>query len=205
MHDLNKLFEETKAELASIGIIVPKETTISVSKRLTRSFGNCTSYSNRPDKIIHISDRVMDDSVPLKSVKEIIIHEELHAVAPYKCHHNGEWLRMMHEVNDKLGYNVSVYGNTEKLGIKRDTKHNAILKCVKCGREFEKCTRATIVHYPYTYQCSCGGKIRIVSLPKNYLMCVSSPSRKNYFYDDYMKTMRQDALSVYRDIQDKVK
>lgn len=169
MRDLKRYVDECVMELSDYGIDASK-----VAKRLNwrvsrakQRYGECRFKNSIPYEI-NISRFMLDESV-LKNdlyLKNTIIHELLHALAP-KAGHKGEWKRLARQVN--LGsngkYNIQRCNSLSEMGIKETAiaKPKYTLKCKECGNEYYHMRRCRSVNHPELWRCGkCKGHLELI-------------------------------------------
>lgn len=139
---LNRLFEEAKKELCSIGIDFNKkeifgEINIEIAKRKCKRYGCCkqedpnpkTAYFVKRRKYyrqyfkhtIEISSWLMDLNDEI--IKNTIIHELIHCIPD--CNNHGKKFKEYAKfINEKLGYNISRLGNKKNDFKKSNLEYN---------------------------------------------------------------------------------
>ena len=74
-----------------------------------------------------------------KYIKEVIIHEMLHAIAPPKCKHNGQWKKMAEYVQRKYPeYKITTCKSLTEFGKSREEidkifNYKYKVVCLECG------------------------------------------------------------------------
>lgn len=164
-----QLFQHCCDMLDSIDLPVERDhVSLVISNRMTVMFGRCKSC--RPNQYsdwmhtITMAARVMEDSVPLKTKENVMLHELLHSRHPAD-HHGGEWAREALIVTRRLGYEITMYGDSEKLGVqttRRERKY--VCACDKCGREWRYAKMCGPVKTPSRYvHTECGGHLKRIA------------------------------------------
>lgn len=153
MKNLSKYFVECKKELDGIGIPYSKNImSCTVNYRAKSRWGQCRRRGGTYS--INISNRLLADNVPAKSLKQTIIHELLHT-CPGCMKHTGDWKKWADVVNRKLGYHVSRLSSAEDLGVHDSVspwKYTVV--CTNCNKEVAHYQRKTkVVKYPGAYWC----------------------------------------------------
>lgn len=103
----------------------------------------------------------MQDDVPTRSAKGVLIHEMLHTCKDCMCH-TGEWKRLANLVNDCYScYNIKRCNSHEEYGV--EINHDNFkyeLQCTKCGHIFGHQRMCRSIQHPEDYECGCGGKLK---------------------------------------------
>lgn len=183
---LQKLFEECKSELYTIGIDLQEEDivgdiSIEISKRNCKRYGCCKHenpikstkyieqvgrnryirYGRYKTHKIELSRWVLDLNDDI--IKNTILHEIIHCFP--NCNNHGEYFKKYAKyINTKLGYNISRLGN-----IKQDIlasniqgvteKYNYKVECRTCGYYFFR--KRLNCNFSRNYRCGkCGGKLQ---------------------------------------------
>lgn len=165
---LYKLYEEVKQELEVIDIPINKVDSIKVNNRMSRAWGICKRTRNtRTGSIsgyrIEISERLLNESIPDKSIKNTICHELIHTIDG--CfNHGDEWKSWGRFISDcyvqykgvdnrrtssaDKGFTEEVVLNTSKYAF----------KCKSCGYILSKNRVSDFIRNYKLYGCKCGGK-----------------------------------------------
>lgn len=162
MRDVKLIFERCCDMLAEIGIDPHREkcTSVTVSKRMTRCYGNCTWNKQTKSYSIKISFRLLDENVPEHTVEDTMIHEILHGITP-GAHHGGEWLRLAAVVQHKLGYNIKRRASSAESGVDLSIGAKYVLVCTECGHKYPHQRPTNSWKYPGLYRCGvCHGGLR---------------------------------------------
>lgn len=161
MRDLQKIAKECMNELDIIGIEYGNITSFEVNTRAKKRWGQCKMVGGKYS--INISIRLLNENVPLESLKDTIIHEILHTCKG--CMNHGEkWKRHADCVNRKYGYNIKRCSSCEEKGVERvatvkDVKHKFI--CEKCGQVICRTRESKFTKYYTFYSCGrCGGDFK---------------------------------------------
>ena len=172
MKDLNKLFDECKAELDSIGIQYGNVVSIEVNYRAKKQCGLCrevrigrTWEDNRYS--INISSFLLADDVPDEGTKNTIIHELLHTCKDC-MNHGGNWKRLAEKVHRKLGYNIKRTSSCEEKGLEgviiKPQEYKYVFRCQQCGQEVKRKKKSKFTEYYTNYSCGlCVGKFKKVT------------------------------------------
>lgn len=180
---LQRLFDECKSELYSIGIDLNNEQiwdiTIGIGKRNCKRYGCCkqenpiksTKYVERVGRNkyvkygqfknhrIEVSKWVMELNDEI--IKNTIMHEIIHCF-PYCSNHGSEFKKYAKYINSSLGYDISRLGNKEQ-DLKASNiettleKYNYKVECSGCGYTFYR--KRLNCNFSRNYRCGkCGGK-----------------------------------------------
>lgn len=151
------------AELRELGYQPPIAVQYRVSSRLTRALGNCLEQ-RQMGKIIRLVITISAD-VPSETLKDVMMHELIHAVVGGREHHGYKFQALANLVNRTYGYRVGTYASTEEreaIQKVRAKKANfSTVRCIKCGNERVVSNRAGVVKYPHEYKCKCGGHLTV--------------------------------------------
>lgn len=182
---LQRLFDECKNELYSIGIDLNNEQigdiTIGIGKRNCKRYGCCkqenpikeTKYIERKgcyryvrygrfkSHKIEVSKWVMDLNEDI--IKNTILHEIIHCF-PYCSNHGEDFKKYAKYINTKLGYDISRLGNKKQdllaSNLQNEVeKYNYKVECVGCGYSFFR--KRLNCNFSRNYRCGkCGGKLQ---------------------------------------------
>ena len=169
---LREVAQSCIVDLNQIGIY-PNITAdkFTINNRLKSTWGRCwTHYKNNKTEWwfnIEISGRLMEENVPLDSLKNTVYHELLHACD--ECvneHHGGKWAEYAKLVSRRYGINIQrCTSHTEKEV--EDIRKAYKWKCSACEKTFTKMAYRAPKWYkhPQGYihtGCPCG-KGRVLS------------------------------------------
>lgn len=158
MLDLQKCYNECRAELDSIGIKYGNIVSIQSANLTPTTWGICTKKGDIYK--IRINKTLLESAESYKGLKNIIIHEMLHS-CPNSMSHTGNWKNLARIVNSKLGYSVSRCSSNEELGVKinaMEQNSKYACKCDKCGEILYRNRICNLVKYPSHYMHkNCGG------------------------------------------------
>ena len=130
-----------------------------VSKRMTRAFGQ---YSISKHEIA-ITDRLLDDRLPVKMLENTIIHELIHTCDG--CYNHGnKFQAYAKKVNRELGYNISTYVSKEESivmdAIYKPKERRYEVICPTCEHVFSYKVRGKVYQHPELYICkACGTRL----------------------------------------------
>lgn len=153
MRNLEMVANECIVELNDCNIRINKVKEIKVNNRAKNRLGICRRING--EYIIEISDILLSNNVPLKSLKQTILHELLHTCDGC-MNHKEKWKRYANIVNKKYGYNISRVTNMREIGIDIDNidlgyKYKATCKC--CGQVIKRKRKSDFIKHPNFYTC----------------------------------------------------
>ena len=155
MRDLNKYYKLAKAELDVLDIPYSKNiVSVTPNSRATKRWGQCKRRGYK--YYINISTRLLDESVPEKSLMTVLIHELLHS-CPNCMEHKNEWKRLAEMVNDCYNYNISRCNSSKEYGVKPlpKKKPKYTVTCTECGQKYYHNRKAFWFDNPSKY-AKCG-------------------------------------------------
>ncbi len=114
MRDLQYYGKLVEDELAVIGLVSPKPIRYEASNRLTRAWGNCTTYRNKPYTLIKVATWMLADDIPEKQLRQLLAHEICHSVDENKSGHKGRWLEFAELVSDCYDMDIQQYVTNEE-------------------------------------------------------------------------------------------
>ena len=160
MKDYKAIYEECRYLLQKMGICTRDDINVVINSRAKSRWGLCKIAKG--NITIEISDRLLDDNVPDTSLKDVMIHELLHSVAP-GYHHGGKWLYLAKKVNDRYpDLNIVRGESAAAYGVKDDFDYKYIIKCTKCGHKFGRRKMSKVITNLNEYRCKCGGDLVLV-------------------------------------------
>lgn len=119
--------------------------------------GYCRTYRDSPTFDLGISVyRVVDG---WEAVKETILHELCHAMAPYDSGHDEEWQKLAKEVGNLYGIKIN---HKAPHSIKAyETAYKYVIKCDSCGATWRfmrrtKFVKAVANNHATNWKCGCG-------------------------------------------------
>lgn len=165
MHDLNTALEECRKTLDSLGIRYAQNSEIIIDSRLKRCWGSCRKRKDG-GYVIKISALLMEEDVPLDSLKDTLYHELLHT-APGAMSHRKTWLQLAQRVSRATGLNIKPSTSASDKGVFRDYLHDPSVKflceCEGCGVQIVRYRNCPLARRPDRYHCgSCGGKFKVI-------------------------------------------
>lgn len=169
MKDLQRLYEECLAELASIGIRPMSITKVSVNTRARKRWGQARkvragSLMSPEAWEINVNADLLAEDLPDWPAKTVLIHEILHCVRG--CHgHTGRWRTLADKVEQELGYRIKSTNKPEDFGLPAEPAREKedypyLVQCTRCGQLIPRQRMSKVVKYPSRYHCArCGGKL----------------------------------------------
>lgn len=159
MRDLQRIAQECINELDQINIPYGNVEKFVSNQRFSRTWGRCQKTSG--GFLIQISEKLLQDHVPMEALKQTILHEMIHT-CPGCFNHQREWKRMAALVNNTYGYNIKTYSDAEELGMSpvvRKVKHRFV--CTGCGLVIERQKESKFTKNYKKYYCSrCKGRFQ---------------------------------------------
>lgn len=161
MHDLQAAARQCMETLAGLGIHCGPIGEVAVDTRARRTWGTCRKLPDGSFRI-GISPKLLEDGVPLESLKETLYHELLHAAA-HGDGHNGRWKALAAYVNRSLGTNIRRTASWADHGLDmdRDATIRYRFVCTGCGQEIVRFRACAFTKHTGSYRCArCGGKFK---------------------------------------------
>lgn len=163
--ELNQNFNMVIKQAQELKIPVPDNIyrNVLINSRPKKRFGCCRKKNGKFQ--IEISEFVLEcDS---KDIRGILAHELLHTCNG--CYNHGNiWKVYAERFNSAYGYNIKRTSLPEELGIETPKQQSEgdrakyIIKCRKCGREYTRQRRTSIIRNINAYRCGCGGKLTVL-------------------------------------------
>lgn len=155
MRDLNTYFKKCIAEIKATGIQYGEISDIRVGSQNMKFIGLC-HHLRDGTHMIEINPVILTSSTPIKSLKEVIIHEILHTCKG--CDNHGRiWKQLAAKINARYGYNVTHYSSYVTLGITAEKLAQSakyVIECTNCGELYSYKRRSKVID---SYKkCSCG-------------------------------------------------
>lgn len=103
-----------------------------------------------------------------RAIRNTLIHELLHT-CPGCLNHGLKWKYYADLVQKELGYNIVRAGGDKDKNSAMEAARQAkragyqtkyLLVCTKCGQEFPRFRKSSLVLHPEKYRCKCGGKMK---------------------------------------------
>lgn len=158
MHNLQNCYDLVFKEIIEAGIqpgniksIEIKQGEYSFIARCTRTEEKLDNYVLKREFTIEVCERLLQDDIPLKSVKDIIAHEILHTCK--NCFNHGKlWKEKAEILKAKKGYHVERTTKNMDLGnYKPQYKYS--IRCRNCGNVFYRRRQSDIIKNPQKHQC----------------------------------------------------
>ena len=167
MRDLEIVASECIRELAAIGISCGNVLVFSVNTRAKKRWGMCKQVPNGFE--IEIAAVLLQDAVPLVSLKNTIIHELLHT-CPDCGNHGPAWKRLADRVNRAYGYGIRRLSSAEEKGVAGvgggQVRYRFV--CKDCGQVVERMRSSKFTRNYTRYRCGkCGGCFRKITVGEN--------------------------------------
>ena len=157
MKDLQKYYKQGLAFLNGYGIKCGNITNVSADTRATHRWGQTRRYNKTNTYRITISDRLLQDNVSDIHLMNTMVHELLHTVDGCMEHRN-KWKALADKITATSDLTIKRTTSYEEIGIERPKSKYAI-KCVVCGKEYERDRASAIITHCHNYRCTCGGDL----------------------------------------------
>lgn len=163
MKNLYAVYNDCLNEVKAAGIVPGNIVDVTINTRAKKRWGRCT-FVNGYYKI-EISDRLLQDEVDIKAVKNTMTHEILHTVNGC-MNHGANWQAVADRMNRKYPdiYNIKRTTSCEEKGIEAvpPRADRWELTCQSCGKtwRYKRAPKYNI----NSYHCPCGGNIKMRSL-----------------------------------------
>lgn len=161
--ELNEAVRLCEEDLKKFGYSMPK-VKYEISKRMTRSLGIC--YFKGDGITIRISSLLNDKNL----LRNVAMHEMLHALVGPGVGHSGEWLKLANKITNAMPevYIIQQFTNQEQhqqmqtaLEDKVQKDGGGIITCERCGLKEVVTKRRGVYKNPEHYRCKCGGKLTL--------------------------------------------
>lgn len=156
--------KECLMEVEKVNIRYGEIDSFVISTRFKRTWGQCKQILTNKYKI-SISSRLLKPDVPIKSLKNTIIHEILHTCK--NCmNHGNEWKKNAEIVNKEYDYHIKRTSSDQEMGFKdesNDFKKNSYrVICTKCGYVYTRERKCNLINHPERYVCHlCRGELKV--------------------------------------------
>lgn len=154
---------ECLTQLKALGYDTPVKVDYRVSNRLTRALGNCLEQRSL-GTVVRLVITISAD-VPQHALKDVVMHELIHAVVGGRVHHGYQFQALARLVNSKYGYSVGTYASENEMEavsvVRASRGTHSIVHCTKCGREQAVSTKSKVVRNIALYRCKCGGSLEV--------------------------------------------
>ena len=163
MHDLNQVVADCKRTMDEHQIPYGASIHVQVSSRMRRTWGSCRKGRDGVSTIT-ISSRLLQEDVPLDSLRTTVFHEFLHS-APGTSGHKGLWKQYAEELSRITGLNIKRTTTAAEKGISvvngQDPSIKFMCECRKCGLQIVRYRDCKFAHNSHRYRCGrCGGKFK---------------------------------------------
>lgn len=157
MKDLYEIFGECLDEIESMGIEVGTIKGCSINTRAKTRWGQCKKRMGNYgcEYEIEISSRLLEDEVPVQSLKNTLIHELLHTCEGC-MNHGTMWKKYADIMNKQYGYNITRVNSAENLGVPIEIgamKYKYIITCKCCGQTIRRQKMSRFVQHPNRWTC----------------------------------------------------
>lgn len=160
MNDCDALLRQVLREAAALKIPVSREIDphVEINDRAVNRFG-CCQYRGGKNRI-EVARRVAEG--PEESCRAVLAHEILHTC--WGCRNHGKrWNKYARRMGEAYGYVICRATTNEELGVEGPGPCRYLLRCEKCGAEFQRYRASSLTRHPERYRCRCGGGIRRVT------------------------------------------
>lgn len=163
MHNLNQVVADCKQTMDTYQIPYGAMLNVQVSSRMRRTWGSCRRGRDGISTIT-ISNRLLQEDVPLDSLRTTVFHELLHS-APDTSGHKGAWKQYAEALSRITGLNIKRTTSAEEKGISMDEDQKPEIKfmceCRNCGLQIVRYRDCKFAHNSHRYRCGrCGGKFK---------------------------------------------
>ena len=160
MRDLQEAAAQCLQELKAIGITCGHVEALSVNYRAKKRWGVCKRTPG--GFAIEIAAVLLEDNVPLASLKNTLIHELLHT-CPGCDNHGAKWKALAQRVNQAYGYGIRRLASPEEKGVAApeaaQVKYRFV--CQGCGQTVARMRSSRFTENYTRYRCGkCGGKFK---------------------------------------------
>ena len=171
MKNLEKLVNECKNDIESLGIELGEIADISINRRAKSRYGRCRYIISENAYYIEIAEELLDDNVDDMSTKNTIAHELLHAMKGcVGMNHKGNWITCANMMNDIYGYNIKRTTSRAEKGLKPKERRlpKYIIRCQNCDSRWCYYKRTKMVKNiqcgaSWMYRCGkCGSNDLVV-------------------------------------------
>ena len=170
MRNLNSYIPKAEEILQSCNIPYGKVESVEPNSRFRARWGDC-GYVDRKAKTfkIRISDYLLQDDIPEKSLMDTLLHEYLHT-CPGCQNHGTQWKLYAARINARYGYAIKRTNSEKEKEVPegriqhRRMERKYAIQCCRCGKVFRYARRTKAYATPYRYHCgTCGGSLKRVS------------------------------------------
>lgn len=159
--DFIKQIEFCKQVMLDCGFEVPTDIKYSLNGRLSRACGRYCRTTNcktgiETNKRIEISTKYFKGCIETGLIKEIqdtILHEMCHAM-PDGGNHGAGWKQYTTVVNNKFGYHITTYADTNEVILSIAMERYVELKCTGCGAAARVKKTSRYAKNPHLFNCA---------------------------------------------------
>lgn len=164
-----KLTRNYISVLQDNGVKIRTLKAIKFDRRVNRN-GCCTMWRDNNMFVLGISIYRFADG--MEAIKETILHELCHAIAPYGEGHGSTWQKIAKLVGDIFHVKINER-NPHSIKV-AEMAYKYHVKCDGCGAEWHYCRRTKFVkavedNHAEGWKCGCGHKH--FSMMENYRIC----------------------------------
>ncbi len=162
MKQLEKYVAQCQHDLDILGIPYGKVRSWEINTRAKSRWGLCKRLKGG-EFAISIAQALLEDDTDDQALMDTIMHELLHTV-PGCLEHKGKWKLYADLVNRRLPqYTIKRSTSYEEKGLTPPQSEAAvhyILRCSKCGAEFQRSRKSKLVKNPEKFRCGiCYGRL----------------------------------------------
>lgn len=158
MHNLEKIYNEVLNDILSLNISYGNIKKISVKEGDFADVAWCNRTQRKTFGIvisttfeIEICRWLLEDDVPIQSLKNVIAHEILHTCEG--CfEHTGKWKEYALYMNRTLGYQIERTTRNLDLGNYKP-QYKYTVKCSFCGEIIQRRYETKVIKHPDKYLC----------------------------------------------------
>ena len=161
---LDSLLEECTNICVSADIKVGKVVSIIVNEKLCNAWGRCIFPCNSSGFTIELNKDLLKESVPISSIKKVILHELCHTVPDGDGHKKG-WKKAVEKLKP-FGYQLTRCSSAKELRVpeKSNDEYKYVFRCQGCGILIRRFKASKFVRNYGRYKCGmCGGKFERIS------------------------------------------
>ena len=170
MHDLNSVLAECYQTLNALSIEYSAHILVKMDPEMKKHrWGLCHREQIGPFEYaytITIAPVLFDECVPIDSLKRVLYHELLHTVNGAFNHQERRWGRFAKKVSEATGLSIDKRVSPARLGIdlgyRNDPSVKFMCQCDKCGTQFVRYRKCSLVEKVGELRCMCGGKYFVV-------------------------------------------
>lgn len=163
--DIDIILKEVIKEAQELKIPVPVNINkqVYINPRPKRRFGCCSTKGGKHN--IEISEFLL--KADKKKIRGVIAHEVLHTCRGCRDH-GARWKEYAAKMNDAYGYEIKRTSSFEEMGLEtmpgpdKENSIKYIIRCEKCGKEYQRQRFTCVMQKIDAYRCQCGGKLSLV-------------------------------------------